>query len=367
MFVNARFLTQRVTGVQRYAIEMSRKLKQLRPDLGFLAPHNILHKDLAAEFNVEVIGKRTGYYWEQVELPSYLTKHHPDSVLVNLANVAPIRYRNKIVTIHDVAPLQHPEWYSRRFAYAYRFLLPIVARTSTRIVSDSDFSRREISRLFGVSENLIEVVPCATSREFGQARSSEKKVPTEPYVLSVASLDPRKNFDRLIKAFIRLDLPDVRLVIVGSESQLFSSPGLRDSTGAVTNIIFTGPVDDDHLRALYSHARLFVYPSLYEGFGLPPLEAMACGCPCVVSDTASLPEVCGNAALYCDPYDIGDIADKMTQVLSNTSLRNKLVERGHKRAMQFSWEKSARALLRIIQNARPQTKNPVLSSLSSVE
>lgn len=354
MFVNARFLTQRVTGVQRYAIEISRKLRKLNPDIRFLAPHNILHKDLAGEFQVEIVGRRTGYYWEQVELPAYLKKHHPDAVLVNLANVAPIRYRNKIVTIHDVAPIKHPQWYSKRFAYTYRLLLPLIARSSTRIISDSNFSKLEISRLFKVSEDSINVVPCATSPEFGLGDVAGDKITEEPFILSVASLDPRKNFDRLIEAFLKLDLSDIRLVIVGSENRVFSSKKLKSLIRSAPNIVFTGSVDDTQLRSLYHRARLFVYPSLYEGFGLPPLEAMTCGCPCVVSNAASLPEVCGDAGLYCDPYDIEDIGDKINQVLSNADLRSELVRRGLQRAREFNWDKSARKLLDIIEKARHQ-------------
>ena len=351
LVVNCRFLTQRITGVQRYAIEISRRLKNIQPSTRFVTPRNILHKELARELGAEIIGKRTGYYWEQIELPAFMKKSSPGGLLINLANMAPIRYPNKIVTIHDVAPLRFPRSYSRRFSYTYKLMLPLITRTSQSIISDSHFSKEELTQLLAVPESRVRVIPAAVSSPFNSGRDNSVEVCEKPYILSVASLDPRKNFARLLEAFSLLKKGTIKLVIVGSENRVFSSESMKSLKRVKPNVIFTGPVEDNCLKALYDNAALFVYPSLYEGFGLPPLEAMACGCPCVVSSAASLPEVCGDAALYCDPYDVDDIASKISMVLSDDQLRRDLIHRGRERVKRFSWDKSAGAIMDVISEA----------------
>lgn len=347
IYINARFLTQKVTGVQRYATEMSMQLKKLYPKIKFVAPKNVIHKKLASGLEAEIYGNLTGHLWEQTELLRYL-KSQGNPLLLNLANTAPISYKNQIVTICDLSFLRHPEWFSRKFYYYYRFLIPQITKNSLKIVTISKFSKNEIMNLLNISEHKIKVIYCGVDEKFINHTIANAAVSNKykNYILAVSSLDPRKNFKNLISAFKKLALPDTQFVIVGSENRVFANNELKKFINT-RNIVFTGYVSDKELIALYKNAKLFVFPSLYEGFGLPPLEAMACGCPVVVSNVASLPEVCGDAAYYVDPYNVESIAEGMQKVLTDDTLRQSLIQKGIERAKLFSWEKSAKEHIKV--------------------
>lgn len=343
--INARFLTQRITGTQRYAIEISTHINKylLSNEIFFLSPKNVLHSRLAAKLQVRTLGKFSGHLWEQMELPIFLKKKD-NPLLVNLLNTGPLFYKNQVITLHDLAFLRYPHWFSRKFYYFYRFLIPKLSKTARKIITVSEFSKKEIVSLLGIPSNKIEVVYNAVSNKFKYDPHQEK----DDIILSVSSIDPRKNFIRLILAFKRLNLPQYKLLIVGSENKIFSNSEIRNLIKEVPNVEFTGYVSDNELVKLYQKAKLFVYPSLYEGFGLPPLEAMACGTPVIVSSTASLPEVCGDAAYYVNPYDEKDIARGLETVLKDEKLQKELTQKGLERVRMFSWEKSAAKLLGII-------------------
>lgn len=352
MIVNARFLTQKISGVQRYAIEISRQLKRFRPEIQFISPGNIIHEDMAGELGAVRFGRLTGYLWEQLELPIYLVRNEEKGLLINLANTGPLYYRNKIITIHDIAFLHNPRWYSKKFYYYYRWLIPRIAKNARLVVTDSQFSKSEIIDEIGIDGDRITVIPCGISPEFMGLAKSTSENRYGKYILSVSSIDPRKNLTGLISAFKRLDIKEIKLVIAGSKNEIFADEKIAELAGSDKRIILAGFLDDHSLIDLYRNAELFVYPSLYEGFGLPPLEAMACGCPCVVSNAASLQEVCGNAALYCDPLDEKDIAKKINMLFVDRKLREELVDRGYRRASLYSWEKAAKAYLEAIEKAQ---------------
>lgn len=346
ILVNARFLTQKLTGVQRYATEISRQLKTLCQDIRFLTPINIAQKETAEEFGAEVIGTVKGHLWEQVALPFNLNKD--SGILLCMANSAPVAYKNKIVTIHDTAFL-NTDWVSWKFKKLYSFLLPRVIENSRKIVTVSEFSKSEILKHFNLQPSMVEVIPNAVSNHLVSLAQGATENQYGTYILGLSSLEPRKNFKNLILAFNRIQQPGLKLIIVGSGDAIYQSPQLSEAIGNNPNIVFTGYVDDKTLAGLYKHAQAFVFPSFYEGFGLPPLEAMAFGCPTIVSKTASLPEVCGDASVYIDPYDVESIQKGIEQVLSSADLRRQLVESGHKRVGFYGWEKSAQQYLELIQ------------------
>jgi len=349
VYVNARFLTQPITGVQRYATEISLHLKKMVPWTKFITPGNIVHRYIAEILDAKPVGRFSGYLWEQIELPKYL-KGFGSPLLINLANTAPLFYKEQIVTIHDVAFLRNPLWFSKKFCYYYKLLIPRIARKSLKVVTVSKFSKKEIVNLMDIDERKIKVIYNAVSSEF--VSMAKNGLPNEygKYILAVSSLDPRKNFKNLILAFGRLKLQDTKLIIVGSGNRVFADEGLREVASFRNDIVFVNDtVDDELLTGLYKNAICFVYPSLYEGFGLPPLEAMACGCPTVVSNAASLPEVCGDAAYYVDPHDVDSIADGMRKVLTDDDLRRSLIKKGLERVNFFSWERSAREFLRVFE------------------
>ncbi|MBI5408865.1 MAG: glycosyltransferase family 4 protein [Nitrospirae bacterium] len=348
IYINARFLSQNITGVQRYAVEISRQLKTLHKDISLLAPNEILHKELSMELGVYALGKRSGHLWEQMELSRYLKKLG-SPLLLNLANTAPAYYRDQIVTIHDLAFLRNPGWFSRAFYYYYRFLIPQIAKNALKIVTVSNFSKKEIVELLKVPEEKVEVIYNAVSERF--LAVSEKTIDYKhgEYILAVSSINPRKNFKNLISAFGRLKLSGVKLVIAGERKNIFADKELNNLIGENKNIIFYGYASDEDLISLYKNAKLFIYPSLYEGFGLSPLEAMACGCPVVVSNTTSLPEVCGDAAYYVDPFTVDSIAEGLNAVLTDEALRQGLIQKGLERVKLFSWEKSAKEHIKVFE------------------
>ncbi|MDZ4722663.1 MAG: glycosyltransferase family 1 protein [candidate division Zixibacteria bacterium] len=347
IYINGRFLSQPTTGVQRYATEMSRQLRQLSQEITVLTPKNVLHDKIAHELSAQKIGFGRGYFWEQVELPLYLLKEK-SPLLINFGNIAPIGYRNSIVVIYDVSYLRYPERYSKAFSLAYKLVQPIIARRARKVVTVSEFSRKEIEELLRIDSSCIHVIPGAASDIFKPAMSGEKDVSREQYCLAVSSLDPAKNFVRLVKAFQYPRLSDIKLIIVGAKVDIFTDERFDLNLSLSKRIEFVGRVDDTELCRLYQKAELFVFPSYYEGFGLPPLEAMMCGCPTVVANAASIPEVCGDASLYIDPLNVEDIASGIVRLLGDLDLRAKLKAKGLERARMFNWNKSATQLLELI-------------------
>ncbi|WP_375443771.1 glycosyltransferase family 4 protein [uncultured Fibrella sp.] len=347
--VNARFLTQPITGTQRFAIELCRGIKQLQPTITLLAPDNIIHKDIAEELDVKVIGKlRKGILWEQFELPLIL-RQNGSPILLNLCNLAPIAYSNNIVSVLDLSFKLHPEWFSKQFSLLYNFFVPKVVANAKRIITISESSKNDISKYYNVPASQIDIIYPSVSRNFSESSlKPEKFSKYGDYILAVSSIDPRKNFKGLIQAFKAGNFGNTRLVIVGSEHKVFANNDLKQLVANDSRIVFTGYIDDNELIELYQNACVFAYPSYFEGFGIPPLEAMACGCPTLVSNTTSLPEVCGDASIYVDPYDINSITEGLSKILSDKNLSNTLVKRGYERLSKFSWHQSSIKLISII-------------------
>jgi len=345
--INARFLTQPITGVQRFAIEICRFLKDILPNVHFVAPSNIKHQELAKEFKVETFGKFSSHFWEQLELPLYLHRSGKP-LLVNLCNTAPVYYSNKVVCIHDLASLINPQWFSKSFAAVYKILIPKVAGSSKKIITVSNFSKASIHSILHIPQKDIEVVYNAVSESFVSNNYPASENKYGRYILAVSSIDPRKNLKNLVEGYKLANLTGVKLVIVGAASKVFNDPNLKHFVQGREDIVFTGYLPDKDLVQVYKNALMLVYPSLFEGFGIPPLEAMYCGCPTIVSNTSSLPEVCANASLYVNPLLPNEIANGIKLLAENEEIRKKLVLKGFKRSQEFSWKKSAGKLANII-------------------
>ena len=347
-FITARFLTQNITGVQRFAIEISKQLKKIYNDkIEFVSPKNIIHKDLANELNVKIIGNKTGHLWEQIDLPKYL-KENNNPLLLNFANTAPFFYKNKIITVHDIAYERFPQTFDWKFRLFYKIAIPNIIKTSKHIFTVSQFSKSEIINFYHPNPNKIDVIYNAVNDIFKPKTNNTK----EDYILAVSSLNYQKNFHSLIKAFNLLEDKNIKLYLVGGINKNFASLELLKDIEHNKNIIFRGRVDDDELIKLYSNAKCFLCPSLYEGFGIPPLEAQACGCPVIVSNVASLPEVCRDSALYCDPYDTEDIKNKIEMLLNNEELQKECIQKGFENIKRFSWKKSAEKIINIIEGLK---------------
>jgi glycosyltransferase involved in cell wall biosynthesis len=260
--VNSRFLTQPITGVQRFAIEICRELKKQVPDTMFISPKNIIHQGVARELDVETVGVLKGHLWEQIELPLFLNKKKGQPLLLNLCNTAPIFYKNKVVTLYDLAFYHYPEWFSPVFSSYYCFLIPKILRTSRHVFTDSQFIKNEIVEVYGVSTDDISVVYGAPAKFF----SEDGGMSTLAYILAVGSIDPRKNLINLIKSFNNLALPGIRLIVVGQKNRVFSDESIEKLANENQSIEFTGYVSDNHLVRLYRDSLVFIYPSAIRGF-----------------------------------------------------------------------------------------------------
>ncbi len=254
------------------------------------------------------------------------------------ANTGPLLVRNQVLTIQDLSTLEHPEWFKASFAAWYRVMLPLLVRRVRTIVTPSEYVRRKITERFpGVKAIAI---PSGVDVEFFHpgARQPRPDLP-QRYILFVGSLEPRKNLPAMIRAWeqVQAKLPEVALVIVGSSGNVFRPVNLPQG---LPNLHFIGHAGEA-LPSIYAHAELFVLPSLDEGFGLPVLEAMACGTPVIVSNGGALPEAVGDAGLIFDLAQPDSLASLMEQCITDSTLRASLIEKGLARAREFSWQKTA--------------------------
>ncbi|MFH2035108.1 MAG: glycosyltransferase family 1 protein [Candidatus Zixiibacteriota bacterium] len=273
--------------------------------------------------------------------------------------IAPYFYRGKMVaTIHDIFHIsdqnQDKTWLKNSYA---RIMLKRVLNNAKIIMTDSEFTRQEMIKYNLPSIEKVRVVYIGLGIE-REKFSDDKLGGPGKYLLYVGNVKPHKNLRRLIDAYktlIEQNRINIPLKIVGeSENFITGMPELREeilNSKWSSLINFTGWVDHETLIDYYRHATALVHPSLYEGFGLPPLEAMACGVPAIVSRAASLPEICGEAVLYCNPFDISDIADKISQIISERELRENLVKRGYQQIKKYNWKTTAESLYTIFEEA----------------
>lgn len=347
VYINARFLTHQISGVERFAIEISRALKKIRRDIVWVAPRKgIVLKDLAKEFHVVQTGKLTGHLWEQIDLPRFLNKQDRP-LLVNLINTAPLMYDNKLTVVYDVAFRRFPKTFSFVFRSFYGLVIPRVLKTSRKVVTSSNFSKQELESLYGSFNNTIEIIYGAVDPSFFSHIPTHSKSLKEKYFLAVGSIHPQKNLKSLFQAMKYFVGSDIQLYVVGGQRGNFSQDtSLQDSLSS--NIKFLGRVSDSELLEYYRNAEAFVFPSLYEGFGIPPLEAQACGVPAVVSGIPVLREVYGDSVLYFNPKDPKDIAKQLDSLTASSELKKSLMEKGKKNVERYSWQKSAKRLSGII-------------------
>ncbi|TAL55045.1 glycosyltransferase family 1 protein [Pandoraea sp.] len=353
LVINGKFTSQRITGVQRVARELTAALQQLLGTderLPVIVPRDALPERARLRDESASPSRLTGSLWEQLALP--LETH--DRMLLSLCNMGPLLKRRQIVMIHDAAVYDVAQNYSWKFRWWYRLAFRVMKHRAAHFVTVSDFSKRRIVAHLGIDEARVSVVHNAADH-FDRivadpdvlARLALRK---DSYGLVVGSLSAAKNLTRVLAALGRLERrSDARFVIVGGGNPRIFGAAIVGDGKLPGNVLMAGAVTDGELKALYQNAACFIFPSLYEGFGLPPLEAMRCGCPVIASREASLPEVCADAALYCDAYSIEDIAEKIALMMSEPALRERFRARGLERAKEFDWAVAARELLAVAQ------------------
>lgn len=348
--INGRFLTQKITGVQRFAYEILNTLNA-KPQL--VKQYNL--KVIVPEYyseneypfsNIPLIKKSAlkGHLWEQF----VISKTNKGEVLINLCNTGPVFKKSQLIIIHDVAVYANPNTFSKAFRFWYKIMFWGMSKNAKKILTVSEYSKSEILNYLSVSEERVSVMSEGKEQILRIPSDSSildrHDLKKESYLLAVSSLNPNKNFKAIIEA--AKDLPnDMKVVIAGGTNSKVFQQGFKQTD---VDAVFVGYVSDQELKALYENAFCFVYPSFYEGFGLPPLEAMACGCPVISSNTTSLPEVGGEAVLYVDPNEPKQIADHVQQMLNDPSIREEMIRKGYEQAAKFTWEKSLNKLLKVV-------------------
>jgi glycosyltransferase involved in cell wall biosynthesis len=355
--VDAHAIGRHLTGNEVYVRSLLREFAVLDPESEFtayisepgadqLVPRRFTARQVAADPYV-----RLGW-----DLPRRLGEDKPD--LVHLQYTAPLINRTPVVvTVHDVSFIEHPEYFTLLRRAQLRFNVERTVRLARRIITVSEFSRDAILRAYSVSPDIVRVVPNAVSSEFrviSRGRSTleiRKRFGIRaPFIFSVGDLQPRKNHIGLITAFASLAAahPELNHHLVLTGQDTWFTPKVRaaaQASGVASRIHFTGFVSDADLVRLYNACDCFAFPSFYEGFGLPILEAMACGRAVACSNTSAMPEVADGAGLLFDPRNPASIARAIADILLDTDLRERMESRGLQRAAHFTWRKSAMATL----------------------
>lgn len=354
IYINGRFLSQIVTGVQRYAIEVLQGLDQLiesnlidrdKYQLIVLIPKNSKATLPLQHISFQTVGKLKGQLWEQLELPFFTF----GSVLINLCNTAPMLKRNQIVTIHDASTSANRDNYSKSFALWYNILHQVLSKRTKKIITNSKFSQSELLKYYPFHPEGMTITYLGADHIVNVEEDSSilerYNLAERSYILAVSSVNPNKNFQSVINILDQLT-GNKKVVIVGNmDTPIYNKVNLESKE----NIVLVGYISDGELKTLYQNAECFIFPSFYEGFGLPPLEAMYCGCPVVSSNTVTMPEVLGDAALYFNPFNSQEIAFQVNKLTENEQLRSLYIEKGYKKSVSYTWRNCSWELFKVIE------------------
>ncbi len=301
---------------------------------------------------------RQGHLWEQIELPGLVKGTDKRCVLYSPMTSGPLAVRRQVMTAHDLFAVEHPEWYSRAFSAWYGWMMPRLVERVAYVVANSEYTRRRFLERFGLPEEKVVLCRFAQGERFSPspedelARFREEQGLPERYLLFLGSVEPRKNLKTLISAWKRTSAREegVRLVVAGAAARkaVFNAAGSGAELLEDPTIQPLGYFSDEDLPLLYGAAEAFALPSLAEGFGLPVLEAMACGTPVICSDITAMPEVAGGAASLAPPLNAEAWTEKIDSVLSDSGLRERMSRDGLRRAGDFSWSKTAEAVLEVL-------------------
>lgn len=360
--IDISFVTNSKAGIEQYLYNLLNCLAKSDSQDSYFLYSN---KDVPEEFsglgdNFSVRVRRNRFLprvlWVQFVLPGLLKQDGID-LLQAPCYVAPYFLScSLVITFHDMASWLFPKMFRLKHRIVHGLLVPLFARKADRIIAVSEATKRDMVKLFKLPEDRITVIYEGANERFSPVNNTELLDKTRvkynlplKYILYVGTLEPRKNIPVLLKAFKRLKASggiDHKLVMVGKKGWLYGEIFETVRSLKLDNdVIFTGYIGDKELPLVYSGAELFVYPSSYEGFGLPPLEAMSCGVPVITSNVSSLPEVVGDAALLIDPEDINELSGAMDKAINDTALREQMIKKGLERSGMFSWEKAAQETL----------------------
>ena len=348
----------RGTGIGTYTHQLIASLNNVDNNNDYLIflPDGSSLKNLNDNFSIEPVkANLQENFWDEVSVPNILDNHSMELYHVPQNGVGLSENINclKAITLHDIIPLRMPETVSDRYLRIFNNELPNMLKQCEGIITVSEFSKQDIAKEFNFPEEKIFVTPLAAEDIYKPlSKSNCKKILKEKYgiednfVLYVGGFSPRKNIIGLIEAFSLIaphKRKNTKLVITGKKGFSYSKYLKRaEDLGIANDVIFTDFIPLEHLPIFYNGAEILVYPSFYEGFGLPPLEAMACGTPVITSNITSIPEVCNDAALLVNPYNIDDLSYSIERVLNDSLLRLSMGKKGLLRSMNFSWQKTAK-------------------------
>jgi glycosyltransferase involved in cell wall biosynthesis len=347
VFINGSYTTQPFTGVQRYATEITKRLIDLdrENDPAFRRIRLLTH----SRQNYGIVRRNL---WEQVDLLAQSVQ----GILFSPSNIGPLFHPRHLVTIHDIRAFSAAQANSlpSRTRNWQRTSLRVLTKTATMILTVSNFSKSCILDTFQLDDNRVKVIYSGADHILETPSDPDilSKLHLEPqkYVLAVGSLYPHKNLSILHS--IDWQKFDLKLCIVGeapdTNAKLFMKV-VEESRNQPVNILYTGRRSDAEIKSLYMHAFAYVLPSLYEGFGLPPLEAMYCGCPVLASDRTAIPEVCGDAALYFDPLSKESLQLAVDRIATDDAMRKTLIEKGHQRSHLFRWDRTVDQIMDVLE------------------
>ncbi|MCL4504766.1 MAG: glycosyltransferase family 4 protein [Chloroflexi bacterium] len=359
-------------GIARYARELAIALRNLQDGPSLTLFHNRQRKaripqQLHSLPRVAIpLGNRAWRLFLMAGLalpPAWNATINACDVFHGTDALIPWRTIPSVMTIHDLSTHRYPQHHTRLHRQYARMTLPRMAKQAMLLIADSTATKRDIVDQLGVPDQKVRVIPLGVDHQRFRPidavlarRQASQFLPFDaPYILSVGTLEPRKNLAVLLHAFALLQSSDLHLVLAGGTGW-GDNPfaGALQQAGVLDRVHITGYVPDDLLPSLYAAAECFVYPSLYEGFGLPVLEAMACGAPVITSNTSSLPEVAGDAAILVDPTDSAQLAMKLRELTGDANMRSRLSKLGPAQAAGFTWERTARETYEVYRSIAPQ-------------
>ncbi|MGQ9571210.1 MAG: glycosyltransferase family 4 protein [Thermodesulfovibrionales bacterium] len=364
IIINATNIGKRLDGIGVYTLNIIRELVKSPTNINFIIVLNRNSKEhiqdiqFPENFSIRWITRHLspdyGFMGHLLRLiySNLISLRYRNFLIFNTSQIEAVYLRtNQIITIHDVIPLLFKKYQKKQYYY-YKYILKHALKKARAIITPSAHTKGLLESIYKLDDKKIFVVHNGLQEVFLSKKNNTNPIAKEDFIIYIGRISPTKNLLGLLKAFILIkDKIHHKLLIVGSgKERLLKDKVCKKLYEDINDrVIFKGYVPNIELLTLYEKASLFVFPSFYEGFGLPPLEAMACGCPVVVSNVASLPEVCGDAAYYVDPYNVESIAEGMYKVLTDNTLRKSLIEKGLERAKLFSWEKSAKEHIKVFE------------------
>ncbi|MEZ0537378.1 glycosyltransferase family 4 protein [Caldicellulosiruptoraceae bacterium PP1] len=345
----------RGSGIGTYTYQLINNLAHLSNEHEYLIiwPEESSNETiLAKNINFNYMSQQLDKFWEQIMIKEIIIQNDIDIYHVpqNGIGIPLSKKCTYIITLHDIIPFRMPETVGPGYLQIFRDYVPKIMKIVDAVITVSEFSKKDICEFFDYDENKVFVTYLAPEEVYKHIDIDKCRVLLKnkfnidfPYILYLGGFSPRKNIKLLIQAFnfIRKKYKDLHLVIPGKLTRNYEELfNLINSYGIQDYVHFLSYVEVDYLPYLYSGSEVFVYPSLYEGFGLPPLEAMACKCPVITSNVTSMPEILKDAAIYINPYSLEDLIDKLDKVLSDNTIRSSYSEKGYEYSKNFTWQKT---------------------------